>query len=474
MFFIKKGQARGMVRLKRIIKTFLFPMLILCLFENTANCDEGKILLPKLTLNECIDLAKMKNKQYLKSRYAVDANLSLLDREKTSMYTKVKVGVQGLQEAYWGQKLTPLDAFDNLRNTITITQPLFRNRAIRADITDSSLQYKNALLQTQLTLGQTIFSVKQTYWKMVMLSEYLVIQTIRLKKLDKVSELAKFKMKLGQESKLEARWAELQKNIAQSEIFKTTNELSNEKIILKNLIGMNQKEDFILSDPLPKPDDLMDSFINPMEDDYPVDNLLSIKMAWNDVLRQKARIESVKKPWWPLLQFTLGDSYVNGDFYYVNFDSEGNMSLEASTPYDSHQMNNVETHSVGFSASYDIFDGGYAKRSLEYERNVLKIINNEFESLKSDMSAKILEDINDIKDSRQTLKLVSEDKDLGLKKIEMVEFKYRLGEYDLEKVMEVSLDYIDGQKKYLDALYDYNVAVEQLKLDSLVDEYKDG
>jgi len=305
------------------------------------------------------------------------------------------------------------------------------------------IQLKN---QIQEVVAQTL----NAYYNIVKQKQQIKAS----KELIKISEervaLSQKKLEVGYSDKTPLLQAKVDLSTQQINILKQETLLEQAKTNLNQIIGRNTDEPFEVIDVIEinyQPD------LQAIRDTTVYSNYLLASAKKNIEIAQLQRKE-INAQRMPQISF-------NSSYSFVQSNNKAGFQL----------FNRVYGPSVGVTAKIPIFNGGMVKKDLEAAAITIAKQQIQYDKLKHDIDANIVNAYKDFELSKQMLKLNEENVAFAEENVRITMERFRLNQ-------STSLDIRQAQSSYEDALYNvilarYNVKVAEIELKRLINNLPD-
>lgn len=241
----------------------------------------------------------------------------------------------------------------------------------------------------------------------------------------------------------------------QKEVIIAKNNLTNSLIDLKELIDINDMENF---DIVPvNIDRVKDKLLTSPSNIYinALNKNPRIKSKEFSLDITKENIKIAKSNYYPTLQF----NYSFGSNYYHIIGEKDLVYNQTTSQFENNgfmnQLNNNKTHYLGLSLTVPIFNKFLTKTSIEKAKNEFDLATIELKNNRHQLKNKIIKAYNDVLSSKATLEATKIALVAQKESFDIMQNKYKKGLITSYEFLESKSKYIHTQSELLRAKYEY-------------------
>lgn len=426
--------------------------------------------LSKLTLSESIKIALKNNRDYKAADLRYQSGQTRRRQIGTFLTSRVNVSALGTRQTILLQDLLKGASYDERRAEVQYRKTIYPNRDIRHSISLVELDLDNLLYERKIVRNDIVFEVKSLYWKLVSLDQLRALEKEKVNRFKTIVDISQTKQRYGYGTKIDFQWASVQLGLAQDDLSRVENAYLQTKSDFMKLLLLQKDSSFTLFDGLPYY--VEEDAKSILHKEGEVEDRPEFRIAQTEIKRGEINKKYAKKKLWP--DVSLTSSYNNNDGRYanLNMDSNWNFSILGSVPVERDINIFYRTnYFFGFRFSYDLFDGNRAKENYRYANSVLHEDTNKAETIRDDINKKMLDGRLAVKNALDRVESLRNVVDVARENVKAAHIKYRAGKISLVELLNYESDNSDSQRKFKEAVYDMNVAVEELKKELLLEDY---
>jgi outer membrane protein len=333
----------------------------------------------------------------------------------------------------WGKNN---DTIDQYSSTFGLNQLLydFGKTSTNVEIHNLYLDASTSDLENQI--NQIVYNVKEAYFKVLQAKRNKEVAIESVKQFQQHLEQAEGFYKVGTKPKFDVTKAEVDLSNARLNLIKAENAYKLSIVNLNNAMGITYAPEYSIEDILTskKIEITFEDALNNAYKNRP--DLKSIVLK-----RQTAEktIELIKKDYYPLL--TANASYGwSGETFPLE-----------------HGWN------VGASLSFPIFSGFLTKYQLEEAKANLNVIKANEESLKQSIFLEVQQAYLNLKDAEERIPTAELNVKQAEENFEIANGRYIAGVGNPIEVTDANVALVNARTAYIQALYDYKIAISALE-----------
>ncbi len=296
-------------------------------------------------------------------------------------------------------------------------------------------------LELKQQMENTIYNVTLNYYEIVRLQKLIKASEYNLSVLEERKKLAKMKLDIGSDSKVDLLMTQTEENKARTDLVKLKQQLSVAKISLNQSIVKPVEEDFKVMDSIPL-------VYEPVLEDLKKNALRSnssILIGTQNELISEQMIKEARSGYMPLIQ-------VNGAYNFIRNQSQAGFVL----------LNRQLGINGGVTASWLLFNGTKNKKLIQ-ERQ-LSALSTRFllDEKKQQIDALVYTNYLAFLSSKQVVDMEKQNLNSSQELLNVSLERYRIGKADLLETKETQKIFEEAQSRYINALYDAKRAETEL------------
>ncbi len=296
-------------------------------------------------------------------------------------------------------------------------------------------------LELKQQMENTIYNVTLNYYEIVRLQKLIKASEYNLSVLEERKKLAKMKLDIGSDSKVDLLMTQTEENKARTDLVKLKQQLSVAKISLNQSMVKPVEEDFKVMDSIPL-------VYEPVLEDLKKNALRSnssILIGTQNELISEQMIKEARSGYMPLIQ-------VNGAYNFIRNQSQAGFVL----------LNRQLGINGGVTASWLLFNGTKNKKLIQ-ERQ-LSALSTRFllDEKKQQIDALVYTNYLAFLSSKQVVDMEKQNLNSSQELLNVSIERYRIGKADLLETKETQKIFEEAQSRYINALYDAKRAETEL------------
>jgi outer membrane protein len=297
------------------------------------------------------------------------------------------------------------------------------------------------LLSTKILVENTLSQIIVTYYDIARqkqlikgLSENIAISEERLK-------IAQTKFDIGSGSKLDVLQAKIDMNGQTSNLYVQKTTLSESKISLNQLLARSPETEFDVAELIPfesqmKYDDLKNSIQT---------NNVDLMYAQRSINLSNQLLRETRSQIFPKLNF-------NANYLFSRNQNQAGFTL----------LNQNLGLNLGFTASWNIFNGFNTNNQIKNARLQLENSNLEYNNIRTQIQVQLLNAFKKYEDAAKILTLEEDNTKLAKEAVDIALERFRIGSSNALELKEIQKSYDDALTRLADARYNAKVSETQL------------
>jgi|WetSurMetagenome_2_1015567.scaffolds.fasta_scaffold00736_6 outer membrane protein len=394
----------------------------------------------KLTLGRCIEIALIRQPSMLASMYTVDSYQSRIGQAQSGYfpqvslsgeYNRIKALASSTSSASTGK------AYDQYVGTAALTQLIYDFGKTPTQVGIARLNLEASRSDLETTRATTIQTVKQSYYGLLKAQRNLEVAGENVRQYTHHLEQAKGFFEVGTKPKYDVTKAEVDLSNAKLNLITADNALRIAKVTLNNSMGLPEAADYLIEDSLGH---IKKNLTLRQAIDTAMQNRPEIIATGHRVKASEENISLAQKGFFPVISGSA--AYNRGSFNEMTFRNDGwNAGVAVSFPIFSgflthHQVKEAEATYNATKANYELLKQNVI---LEVEQAYLNLVAAEDRIPTSELA------------QRQ-----------ATENLEIANGRYEAGVGNPIEVTDAQVSYSSAKTTYIQALYDYNVAIANL------------
>ncbi|MDD2889565.1 MAG: TolC family protein [bacterium] len=394
----------------------------------------------KLTLDDCISIAKKNNLQIIQAKKSVEIAKNDVNSAYSSRYPDINFS-SGYSRDYKDNSLTP--ATDKHSASVGLSYQLYNGGYTCASIEIAKIRAEIAEENYRLTEQEVILSVKQTFFSILEKEEKIKLSDKILSRRKEDYSLIKLKYNVGRESYPSVEESEVNLSQAEYDKLSAEEELKLSKVDLNLLLGRNSQTELLLKNESTELRELppCSEFISQAKDLRPD---IRIENLNHKVLYLQSK--ETKSEYFPKLN--LSSSYgLGGSGFFSGDDISGLKDNPLS---------------VGVSLSFPIFDGFSTKSkikssSLEIIKHTIKLTE-----LEQNIESEILQAYSNWTLAKKRLELSEKSLNAIQDMYELTRLQYEQGNTTYFFFQQKEAELTKAEYNYITSLNDLQITIANL------------
>jgi outer membrane protein len=288
-------------------------------------------------------------------------------------------------------------------------------------------------IQLKMQMENTVYSIILAYYDIARINGLIKASQQNLSIYEEREKLAKIKLDIGSDSKVDLLLTQSDQNKAKSDLLRLQQQLLAAKVTLNNLLSRPVDVDFKTNDSIvlnyePAYDELKKSLVK---------NNSSILASMQSEMIAEQSIKESKANILPQIQ-------LNASYNFVQSQSQAGFVY----------LNRQNGLNAGVTAGWLLFDGGRNSK-LTKEREIRLLNQKNFTELyKLQIDAVAYINYQNYLTNKQILKLETENLKSSQELLSISMERYKIGKANLLETKETQKNFEDAQVRYINALYD--------------------
>jgi len=427
-----------------------------------------------VTLEQCINFAKIYNPNIGLGNNINNAYKSRIEQTKSAYLPQVNVATgYSRQNPYTN---TPVDEADNQFNgSVGVNQLIYDFGKTPQKTKISKLNYNSSKSETENTIVNVVFNVKQAYYSALSAKISRDIHAQSIHENEKHLLQAKAFFQAGTKSKIDVTTAEVNLSTARLNFIKANNSYKIALSSLNNAIGLPEAPEYNIADTL-----TFTHFIN-SEKDVNTSNEFNISSKTDSKTRQlstkisKFNIadnlklnqfhitfeEALKKAFDArpdLKSLVIKQSSASESVNLVKKDYFPTVSGFANYGFGGRQFPLDNGWSVGANVNLPVFNGLLTKYQVAEARANLDIASSNTEILRQNIYFQVQQAYINFTETEKTIPIAYISVKQAKENLDLANGRYKVGVGNSIEVQDAEINYNNSQLSYAKSLYDYNIA----------------
>ena len=296
-------------------------------------------------------------------------------------------------------------------------------------------------INAKITIETTVSGIIDAYYDVVRQKQLVKVIKDAIDVYDAKVNLAETRYNIGKSSKLDFLQSKVDLNAQKSLLLKQNQALATAKITLNQLLSRNIELDFYVTDTI-------------IIDYKPtIDELKTTTLRQNNFL--KSYEKNVKVAELSLKQYqaqrypTLG---IGLNYNFSKTDNEAGFVL----------LNQNQGLSIGFTATYNLFNGSILNHQIEDAEIYLENTNLQFKDARIQVEAGLMKAWKTFQTDLDVLKLEEDNLSVAKENLDVAMERYKQGASSSIELKDAQQSYEDSQGRVVQARYDAKVAETEL------------
>jgi outer membrane protein len=398
----------------------------------------------KLTLKKCVEIALRQQPTMLASLYTVEAFQSRIGQAQSGYFPQVNVSagynrIKPLSTTSSGgpSLVSNPKAYDYYTGTAGVTQLIYDFGKTPTQVNIAKLNFDASRSDLDATRATTIQTVKQAYYGLLKAKRNVDVAKETVTQYEQHLEQSKGFYEVGTKPKYDVTTAEVNLSNSKLNLITAVNSLKIARVTLNNAIGLPEAPDYDIEDSMgvPKKDITLVQAI-----DTSLQNRPEILATGRRVRSAEENIALARTGYYPTISGTA--NYNLASYNEASFNRDGwNAGISISIPIFS-----------GFLTHYQVKDA-------EATYNAAKA---NFDLLKQNVILEVQQAYLNLVAAADKIPTSELAQRQAAENLEIANGRYAAGVGNPIEVTDAQVTYTNAKTTYIQALYDYNVALANL------------
>lgn len=330
---------------------------------------------------------------------------------------------------------------------LTLTQPLFAGGKIWNGYKISMLAKKIQDERLRQTKNDITFQVTDAFYRILLAKSFLEVAKEAKALSDEHLRVARARYKAGEATEYEVLRAEVETANLDSQLIKAENAVQLATIALKNIIGLKEEQD-----------------VNIIGELEPVDFDITLEECIN--LAKSKRPEVIQMRYQKKLaghnyELAIGN-YIPNLALVGNYQSLTN-KRNTERIFDGPEDKWFESYSVMLVLSVPIFDGLYNYGKIKEAKWGIRKINEFDLQLDKAIELEIKQAYSSLLEAKKVMSAGEKNVNTARRAVEIAQVQYKNGLITSVELLSAEVGLTQAKTNYLQAKYDYMIAVAKLK-----------
>lgn len=426
---------------------FLVSFLFVCglCFGKEVTIDLGR----KLTLEDCISIAKRYNPDILEARQNMRVGGANLQSSLSRFMPQVGFGGRYNRVEYPGQTwVSPDGRITNQRETYSVGFSLYQkifDLGNLANIVKSNAYRRVYKQEYWVTESNVIFEIVRSYYTLVKQKKLLDAKLKKLEESKQRVEQVKAMSDLGTISKVELLQAKVSLSQSKLDVLQAEKELELAKSNLLVKMGLAPTTQIDIEDSLSEAVDsvpALDSLLNKAYKNRP------------EIKKYKSMISACHAELNSAFSSYLPEIYLSGSYSYFG----------EQFPRERTLWSEEGSWNIGIILSFPILTGWSRSSQINVARANMVIAENELRETKLNIGLEVKDAWLSLKEAIERLSLTKIALDEAEQVYQLVKEKFALGAVSMIELLNAEATLSSSQASRIEALADYEIAKVRLKL----------
>jgi outer membrane protein len=416
----------------------IVPVILLLLIPFMA--DAGDIIKKGelLSIERCIEIALGNHPNIIASAYTVAVNRSRVGQSEADYYPRLDwtSGYSRTSPVSGTGADDSADSFDQYTSSVTLNQNIYDFGKTSTQVRIENLNLDSARSDLRNVSEQVVLNVRQAYYGVLAARRNRVVAADSVKQFQQHLEQAKGFFEVGTKPKFDVTKAEVDLSNSKLNLIKAENTLRIAFVTLNNAMGFPAAPEYDVEDNLS-----FQAYMITFED--------ALERAYKDrpdlasaLLKKRAAEGSVKlaeKGYFPVL--TGNASY-----------SKGGEDFPLSDGWD-----------AGVKLSFPIFSGFLTKYQVEESKASLNVLGANEELLRQTVFLEVQQAYLNLKQAEESIPVAELTVRQAEENLDIANGRYAAGAGSPIEVTDAEVSLINAKTSYIQALYDYKIAIASLE-----------
>jgi outer membrane protein len=438
--------------MKRIISLFIFMASLLPLaagaqepIKNTGPINKGDLL----TLNRCVDIALQQQPALTAAHYNIKASESRVGEAQSAYFPQINVqgGYSRIKPLPSGGSfvtsngvidnlVTSSSSVDQYTATAALTQTIFDFGKTPTQVGIQKLNLDASRADFVTTHAQTILSVKQAYYGVLQTQRNLEVAKETVTQFAQHLDQAKGFYEVGTHPKFDVTKAEVDLSNAKLNLITAGNALRISRVTLNNTMGVPNAPEYEVEDSLAyiKKEVSMAEAI-----ESALKNRPEIEATDLRVKASEKSIDLAKKGYFPVITGNAAYNRESGD---TSFRDEG--------------------WNAGVVITFPIFNGFLTHHQVQESIATADAAKANYDVLKQNITLEVQQAYLNLRAAEERIPTAELGTKQASENLEIATGRYAAGVGNPIEVTDAEVTNTNARTAYIQALYDYNVALANL------------
>ncbi|MEJ2697164.1 MAG: TolC family protein [Candidatus Sulfobium sp.] len=431
-------------------KAFILALLVLFAVPAIGVAQEDIIKKgEQLNLQRCVEIALRKQPSIVAARNTVDVNRSRVGQAQSNYYPQISADASykrvkpltGAQRAL----TTGVDgtspssataAFDDYTGSLSVNQLIFDFWKTKNQVDIQKLNVGASRSDLENTAESVVFDVKQTYYGVLQAKRNRDVAEETVRQFQQHLEQAKGFYQVGTAAKYDVTKAEVDLSNSKLNLIKADNALKIARVNLNNAMGVPDAPEYGIEDNLSY-SKYQISFDEALERAY--QNRPDLQSL---IFQRKATEQSIdlaKKDYYPVLTGSASYTRQGQDF-----------PLQKGW-------------NAGVNLTFPIFSGFLTKNQVAEQKANLEVVRANEESLKQNILLDVQQGYLNLAQAAESITTAELTVKQATENLEIANGRYAAGVGNPIEVTDAEVSLTNAKTSYIQALYDYKVAVATIE-----------
>jgi TolC family type I secretion outer membrane protein len=410
---------------------FIILFLLVIPFNSDAEeiIKKGEIL----NLQRCIEIALKKHPDIIASTNNVNAYINKVGQSRADYYPQIN-----LYSGY--SRISPVTSangsYDNYSTGININQIIYDFGKTSTQVNIQNLNLNAVRTDLESISDRIIFNVKQKYFALLQSKRNKQVAEETVRQYQQHLEQAKGFFEVGVKPKFDVTKAEVDLGTARLNLIISENALKSAKASLDNAIGIPEAPEYIIEDNLQ-----MEKYT--ITFDEAISNAYKNRPELKSIISRKeaaaGTVELARKGFYPVL---TGNASYNWSGENFPLDNGWN---------------------AGITLSFPLFSGFLTKYQVEEAKANLNVQKANEESLRQSIFLEVQQAYLNFKEAEERIPVAELNVKQAQENFEIADGRYAAGVGNPIEVTDASVALTNAKTAYIQALYDYKIAIASLE-----------
>jgi len=410
---------------------FIILFLLVIPFNSDAEeiIKKGEIL----NLQRCIEIALKKHPDIIASTNNVNAYINKVGQSRADYYPQIN-----LYSGY--SRISPATSangsYDNYSTGININQIIYDFGKTSTQVNIQNLNLNAVRTDLESISDRIIFNVKQKYFALLQSKRNKQVAEETVRQYQQHLEQAKGFFEVGVKPKFDVTKAEVDLGTARLNLIISENALKSAKASLDNAIGIPEAPEYIIEDNLQ-----MEKYT--ITFDEAISNAYKNRPELKSIISRKeaaaGTVELARKGFYPVL---TGNASYNWSGENFPLDNGWN---------------------AGITLSFPLFSGFLTKYQVEEAKANLNVQKANEESLRQSIFLEVQQAYLNFKEAEERIPVAELNVKQAQENFEIADGRYAAGVGNPIEVTDASVALTNAKTAYIQALYDYKIAIASLE-----------